>query len=83
MPLCYECGVLWEHARSEMAGSYCCSILNFLKNLQTDFHNGYINLYPQPIANKGSFLSTSSPTLVVRFLEDISSEWGVVVFSKV
>lgn len=60
---------------SEMAGSYCCSVFNCLKNLQTDFHNGYINLYPQPIANKGSFLSTSSPTLVVRFVEDISYVW--------
>lgn len=33
---------------------------------------------PPPAVNKASFPSTSSPTFVVRFIDDGHSDWGEV-----
>lgn len=38
-------GVLWVYAQGCMSWSWCSPVFNFLRNLQTFFHNDWINLF--------------------------------------
>lgn len=65
--------------RSEIAVSYGTSIFLFLRNLHTNFHNGYINLPP---ASKGSLLSISllnAPTCFSMIAILTSMRWCFIV----
>lgn len=56
--------------RSEIAGSYRCSVFNFLRRLHTVFHRSYTSLqvtFP-PIVHKGFLFVTSSIILAISCL---------------
>lgn len=61
--------------RREIAGLYCGSV-EFLRTLQTDAHNGHINLHPQQCIQFLSLPIFSNS--YGRFLDDIHSDWDEV-----
>lgn len=69
-----EYGVRWVHARVKWLG-YMLDLL-ILKNLHSGFHNSYANFYShqQRITVP---IHTSSPTVLVRPIDDSHSDGGV------
>lgn len=54
-----EYSVLGVYVRSKIGGAYDSLILNFLENLQADFHSGVLIFTPAH-THGGPFLSTPS-----------------------
>ena len=67
---------------NRIVGSYGSSILNFLKNLHTVFHNGCTILQSHEQCTSSNF-SISLPTLVIFCLFDITHTNGYEVIPNV
>lgn len=61
--------------RGEVAGSHDSFSWTFFEESPNWLHNGCVNFYCHQ-QWMSSFLSSSSPTLVVRFIDDDHSDWG-------
>jgi len=70
-------------SRSGIAVSYGNSIVNFLRNLNTLFHNDYTNLHALLTVEEDSLFSTTSPAFIGRLFNDGHSDHCEVVLSVV
>ena len=70
-------------SRSGIAISYGTSIVNFLRNLNTLFHNDYTNLHALLTVEEDSLFSTTSPAFIGRLFNDGHSDHCEVVLSVV